>query len=116
MYMLGGLFFFIIFIFTGIRYIISGSKLVLKIWFIPGGSVNIADICSVERSYNLLSSPAASLKRLRISFMKKAKYPYMLISPIAEQKFIDGLKIINPDINVNVPEKKGIGRIWDWDI
>lgn len=116
MYVLGGLLFLIVFLFTGMRYIISGSKLFLKIWFIPGWSVHIADIRSVERSYNLLSSPAASLKRLRLSLKEKAKYPYMLLSPVREQEFIDELKTINPDINVNVPEKKGIWRIWDWDI
>jgi hypothetical protein len=26
------------------------------------------------------------------------------------------LKAINPNIEVDVPNKKGIWRIWDWDI
>lgn len=116
MYVLGGSFFLLIFLFTGMRYIISGSKLSFKIWFIPSWSVDIADIRSVKRSYNLLSSPAASLKRLHISLNRKTKYPDILISPVKEQKFIDELKNINPDIDVNVHEKKGIWRIWDWDI
>lgn len=115
-YVIGGIFIFIIFLFTGMRYIISESKLFFKMWFIPGWNINIAYIRSVERSYNPLSSPAASLKRLRISLDKKAKYPYMLISPVREQEFIDELKAVNPDIDVNVPEKKGIWRMWDWDI
>ena len=33
----------------------------MKIWNIPCGSVKIENIISVERSYNPLSSPAASL-------------------------------------------------------
>ena len=35
MYVLGGTFFLLMFLLSGIRYIISGSKLLLKIWFIP---------------------------------------------------------------------------------
>ena len=105
-----------ILILTGMRYVILDGKLYLKMWFIPNGSINIADIISVERSYNPLSSPAASLKRLRISSKKGAKYPYILISPVREKEFIEELKAVNPDIYVRVPDKKGIWRIWDWDI
>ena len=111
-----GVLFFVIFLLGGMRYIISGNKLFLKIWFIPYGSVDISDILSALRSYNPLSSPAASLKRLRISFKKRAKYPYMLISPVREREFIEALKAVNPDIRVDIPEKKGVWRIWDWDI
>lgn len=116
MYVLGGSFFLLMFLLTGMRYVISGSKLTFKIWFIPSWSVDIADIRSVKRSYNLLSSPAASLKRLHITLNRETKYPDILISPVKEQKFIDELKSINPGINVNVHEKKGIWRIWGWDI
>ena len=112
-----------VFLFCGIRYIISGGKLYLKIWIIPGGSVNIADIISVERSYKQpLSSPAASFKRLRIGLTgvkfgyKKAKFPYLLVSPVREQEFIEELMNVNPEIIVHVPVKKGIWRIQDWDI
>ena len=114
---------FIVFFFCGIRYVISEDKLYLKIWFIPSGSVRIADIISIERSYRQpLSSPAASFKRLRISLTgvkfgsKKAKFPYLLISPVREQEFIETLRSVNPDIIVHVPVKKGIWRIQDWDI
>jgi len=109
-----GVLLFMAFLFCGIRYIISGEKLYLKMWFIPNGSVNIADIVSVERSYNLLSSPAASLKRLSINF--KTGRMFWLISPVREKEFIDELKAINPNISVKVPKKKGLWRIWDWDI
>ncbi len=116
MYGMGGTLLFIVLIYTGIRYVISDDILFWKIGFLPFGSVNIADIVSVERSYNPLSAPAASLKRLRIGFGRKAKYPYTLISPVKEQEFIEELKKINPNIYVRVPEKTGIWRIWDWDI
>lgn len=116
MYILGGTFVFCVFIFTGIRYVILEDKLYVKMWIIPCGSVKISNIISVERSYNPLSSPAGSLKRLRIGLGKGAKYPYMLISPVREQEFIEELKAVNPDIYVRVPIKKGIWRVHDWDI
>ncbi|MDR1202039.1 MAG: hypothetical protein LBL58_10490 [Tannerellaceae bacterium] len=53
------------------------------------------------------------LKRLRIDFVNKSSW---LISPVQEQKFIEELKAINPDIYINVSNKKGIWRIQDWDI
>jgi len=116
-------FVFIVFLFCGIRYIISGDKLYLKIWMIPCGSVNITDIISVQRSYKQpISSPAASFKRLRIDLtgvkfgLKSAKFPYLLISPVRERKFIEELKAVSPDIIVHVPVKKGIWRIWDLDV
>jgi hypothetical protein len=116
-------FLFFVLPFCGIRYIISGDKLYLKIWIFPGGSVNLADIISVERSYKQpISSPAASFKRLRISLTgmtfgrKGAKFPYLLISPVKEQEFIEELKVVNPDIIVHVPVKNGIWRVQDWDI
>jgi hypothetical protein len=100
-------------IFTGIRYVISGDKLFIKMWCISFGSIDIAAIASVERSYNVLSSPAMSLKRLKIS---SEAGMLCLISPVREQEFIEALKTIHPDIHVDVSDKKGAWRIWDWDI
>ena len=113
---MGGTFLFIVLLFGGMRYIISGNTLYLKIWNIPSGSVRISSIISIKRSYNPLSSPAASLKRLRLDLRISEKYPFMLISPVKETEFIEELKTVNPDIIVNVPPKKGVWRIQDWDI
>ena len=55
-------------------------------------SFPLSQIISVERSYNPLSAPAASLKRLSIRFKKGCKYPWMLISPVREQEFLETLK------------------------
>ena len=104
----------IILAFSGIRYIISDNKLYVKIGIIPYGSVNIADIVSIERSYNPLSSPAASLKRLKLRIKNKATF--LLISPVREPDFIESLKAINPTITINVPLKEGAWRVQDWDI
>jgi len=113
---MGGTIVFIVFLFSGMRYIISDGKLHTKIWTIPFLSVEIRNITSVKRSYNPLSSPAASLKRLRIDFGGTARFPYMLISPVREQEFIEELKAINPNIYVCVSNKKCIWRVQDWDI
>jgi len=116
LWIMGGTFVFIVFLFSGMRYLITKEKLYVKIWMFSSWSVEIKNIISVERSYNPLSSPAASLKRLRVGLNEKEKFPYVLISPTREQEFIEELKAVNPDINVSVTNEKGIWRIQDWDI
>ena len=112
--MLSATILFVSFIFMGIRYTIFDDTLSVKVFYIPAGKAKISDIKSINRSYNPLSSPAASLKRLRIDY--GANKLYMLISPANEKKFIDELKQINPNIKVSVSDKKGFWRIQDWDI
>ena len=110
---MGGTLLFIILLFGGMRYIISDNKLHVKIlWCIPLETVDISTIISAERSYNFLSSPAVSLKRLQINFRKGS----ILISPVKEMEFIEELKAVNPDINVNIPVKEGAWCIQDLDI
>jgi hypothetical protein len=109
---------------TGFRYVITGDRLCIKIFrAIPYWSIDIPDIVSVRRSYNPLSSPAASLKRLCLRFnkevpkwMKRMKYPNCLVSPVREQEFLDALKSVNPDIDIQVSDKQGRWRFWDWDL
>jgi len=113
LYILGGCLLFSFFLFGGMRYIISDEKLYLKMWFIPNGSKEIKDIISVKRSYNPLSSPAGSLKRLSLNF--ESSSISWLISPVREKEFVEALKAINPKIDVHIPETTGKWRIWDWD-
>jgi len=116
LYVIGGVMLFSILLFGGMRYVISGERLYLKMWFIPNGSNNIKDIVSIKRSYILLSAPAASLKRLSVQF-RAGTFTWWLISPVREKEFIEALKAINPNIQVNIPEKTGKWwRIWDWDV
>lgn len=124
-FFISGVLSFIIFSFIGNRYFITGDKLYLKVWFITIGSANIADIVSVERTYNPISSPAVSLKRLCIKFRSGVKYinwltwqcaPFWIVSPIREHEFIEALKSINPNIEVRIPDDEKNLRIWDWDI
>ena len=118
-YIVAGTLIFCYAIFFGMSYTIISDRLFVKYFgIITQVNVEISEIISVERSYNPLSSPAASLKRLKICFKKgsKIKWPYCLISPVREQEFLDTLKEINPDIYIRVNDKKGRLRIWDWDI
>ena len=118
LYMLVGTLIFCYAIIFGMSYTITEGRLLIKILGIKYGRLEISEIISVERSYNPLSSPAASLKRLCIHFKKssKIKWPYCLISPIREQEFLETLKEINPNIYIRVTNKKGKLRIWNWDI
>ena len=112
-YIMVGAILFIILLLCGLGYTISGNKLSFKIfWVIPLRSVDIKDIFSVKRSYNPISSPSASLKRLKIEGFG---FP-IFISPVREQEFLDTLKICNPKIDIQVNYKKGWWRIWDLDI
>jgi hypothetical protein len=115
-YIIGAVTIAITLFFTGMHYTVADGRLSFRMWSIRGWSVEIADIRSVWRSYNPLSSPAASLKRLHIQFRKGVRFQYILISPARERQFLDDLKAVNPEIVVNVPEKRTAWRIWDWDI
>ena len=120
-FILTGAFLLIVFVTTGVRYVIAENRLYMKIWMIPMGSVKIAEIISLKRTYNLIapniSSQPRSLKRLSIGLVGgMPNFPHMLVSPAREQEFIEELIRINPNISVHVPVKKGGLRVWDWDI
>ncbi len=106
---------FIIFCFASTKYIIIDEKLIVKTLGIKMADINIANIRSIERSYNPLSSPAGSLKRLKVSFYSKGHKQLILISPVREQEFIEQLRCINPNITTRIKDKRGVLRFWDWD-
>lgn len=102
--------------FAGIRYIVEGDKLKFQIWSVKNGEIKINSIVGIERTYIPISSRAASLKRLGCSLKKGGKWPFILISPINEMKFIQALQKVNPDIKVDIKDANGKFRILDWDI
>ena len=115
LWIMGITFLFVVFIFSGIRYVITDNYLSFNTWGTCKHDFPIWRIVSIKRSYNLLSSPAASLKRLCVD-CSGADFPYLLVSPVREREFIETLKAINPNIRVDVTDKKGWWRNWDWDI
>ena len=119
LWIMGGSFVFIVFLYSGMRYVISEDKLYLKIWLITTCCLKISDIASIKRSYYLFDRPTnttSSFKKLRIQFVNKSQYAYINVSPVREQAFIEELKKVNTNICVSLYDKKGIGRILDWDI
>jgi hypothetical protein len=111
---------FCIALLAAIRYEIEGSTLRIKLFgFTSGGKIDIRSVCLLKRSYNPLSSPASSLKRLAV--YRTGKFPgkavlCALISPADEKEFIKTLKSLNPAMKVLMSDKTGWWRFWDWDI
>ena len=113
LYILVGTIVFIVFSGYCMRYEIAGDTLRIDMWGAYIMSCPISQIISIRRSYSPFTSQGAgSFKKLKII---KTGFPY-LISPVREQEFLDALKEINPNIFINVSNKKGWWRIWDWDI
>ncbi len=123
-YIIIGILLFVGFIYGGIRYVVTDTQLLFKMWGIQKWSIPLTYIKSIKRSYNLLSLPAhllfpsaASVKNLIVRFKRgTTDWPYYVISPVRENEFLEILKEINPNIDIRVNDKKAWYRIWDWDI
>lgn len=63
--------------------------------------IDINTIKSIEPTHTIVSSPAASLDRLRINYNK---YDEVIVSPRRKEEFIRQLQTINP--NILFKEKK----------
>lgn len=84
---------------TGFRYVIDGSTLVVKaIYVMNSGTYDIGNIVEISPTRTILSSPAASMDRLAITFTN-TRTP-LVISPTDIEKFIRTLTAMNPDIRV----------------
>ncbi|MFI3268094.1 MAG: PH domain-containing protein [Rikenellaceae bacterium] len=104
-------------LFVSINYTITENSLIVRVLGFKMATIDIARIKTIKRSYNSLSSPAASLKRLEVKFCHKGLVQSGLISPVREEEFINKLKEINPHIQVTINQKRNnILRFWDWDI
>lgn len=103
---------FVTFILFAMRYEVGEHFLIIKLGPINISRIKLSEIEKVERSYNPLSSPASSLKRLCI----RANGKDVLISPVNEQEFARLLKARNPKIKVSITDKEGWWRFWDWDV
>ena len=112
------LFAFIIALFFSMNYRIDGQILYIRYLGFSAGSIELQDICKIKRTYNPLSSPAASLKRMALYRRKSTGKPVLcaLISPVREEEFLDMLKSVNPSIDIQVNNRKSVWRIWDWDL
>lgn len=77
--------------------ITDNNKLIIKGCFLINTEIDINSIVSIEPTDSILSAPALSLDRLKISYNK---YSSVIISPKEKDDFITQLKVINPNIIV----------------
>lgn len=103
---------FTIALLSGISYEIKDKQLLVKMFGIKSMTVDVMSITSISRSYNPLSSPASSLKRLLVRSSKTS----VLISPVRETEFINQLVKTNPNIKLEVSGQTEWFHFWDWDI
>ncbi|GLU44184.1 PH domain-containing protein [Allomuricauda sp. NBRC 101325] len=94
--------FLIIGIFFSISYKITGDVLTITSFFFFNQNILVTDITKVVESYNPLSSPAPSMRRLEIYY---GKFGGTIISPKDKLKFIEHLKQISPTIQVELKDK-----------
>lgn len=82
-----------------IHYTITDEgKLVVRAFFLKQ-TYDLSKLESITPSRSLLSSPAASLRRLRLDFGVGKP---LIISPAAQEYFIEEVLRINPKVKVNL--------------
>ncbi|MBN8622783.1 MAG: PH domain-containing protein [Flavobacteriales bacterium] len=80
----------------GIQYFLDGQFLIIKNIFFGKTKIDINEITKVEKTSNMLSSPAPSLTgRIEIYYGNKS----IVISPNFFEEFKNELLRINPNIN-----------------
>lgn len=94
---------FIFYTFISIKYSIKNEILNVKCGFFVNQNIDINAIKKISETYNPISSPAASIDRLEIIYNK---FDSILISPKHKKVFLDDLKKINPNIEINFRSKK----------
>ena len=89
--------FLFLFMLANIKYVITESQLIIDQSLGKWGKevIDISTIKSIEPTHTILSAPASSLDRLRISYNK---YDDIIISPRRKEEFIRQLQSINPQI------------------
>ena len=94
---------FTLYLFKSIFYTIDGNYLIITCGFATTMKVQIDSITKIKETYNLLSSPAASLDRIAIYYGKSG---FVLLSPKKKMDFINRLSVINPKIEVILRKNK----------
>lgn len=87
---------FVCWVIFGIQYFVDGQFLIIKNSFFGKTKIDINEITKVEKTSNMLSSPAPSLTgRIEIYYGNKS----IVISPKFFEDFKNELLRINPNIN-----------------
>lgn len=83
----------------GMRYTIDGNILYVGSVFYRGLAYDLGKLDSITVSRTLISSPAASLSRIKLDF--GCGRP-LIISPASQDVFIEEVLRINPNVKVNI--------------
>ncbi|MCF8272312.1 MAG: PH domain-containing protein [Flavobacteriaceae bacterium] len=94
---------FVVYMFLTTTYTIARDELTIKCGFLFNKTIDIKTIKKITETNNLLSSPATSLDRLEISY---GKFDSVIISPKQKLEFINDIKRLNPNVEVNFKKKK----------
>jgi hypothetical protein len=73
------------------RYIIQDGTLIIHCLFLTW-NIPLADIQKITPSHDSIASPALSLDRLKIEYIKEGEDKQILVSPRNRQAFIDAVK------------------------
>ena len=71
-------------------YVIENNTLIIKS-LVFRWKINIDDITEIEPTHNPLSSPALSLDRLKIYYMKNGEITSVMISPKDKERFFQAI-------------------------
>jgi hypothetical protein len=89
-------------------YVVEGYTLAIKCGFLYNLKIDISTIKKIKETNNALSSPAASLDRLEVSY---GRFDDVMISPKDKAKFIGHLTQINPSIEVVYKQLKSTSTV-----
>lgn len=93
---------FIILVFLTIKYEIEEERLLIKCACSKPVKIDINTIKKIVETNNPISSPAASLDRLEITYAGNGK---IIISPERKNEFINDIKEINPNVIVKYTKR-----------
>ena len=80
-----------------IKYIICGNYLLIENKPIQSKRYNLCHLIQIQHTHDCISSPAASLDRIKLIF---SKGEYIIISPQNQKEFIRQIQEINPNIRI----------------
>lgn len=82
-----------------ICYRIEGDKLYVGHLFFKGTEYDLKKLKSISKTRTILSSPASSLKRIKLVFSNGDE---LVISPARQDEFLDEIRRINLDVIINL--------------
>lgn len=92
---------FVVYTFSATYYTIERDKLIIKSGILFNSTIEIQNIKKISESYNIISSPALSFKRLEILYNK---FDTVLISPKDKERFLSAIQKINPEVEIKNKE------------